>query len=81
MTTLTIYNRTFDAARKAQGFESQAHLDAFFAHYDHMKGCADCKALDGDMFLSDNSRQPFLGECPAAKNLSRAYLTSYGERS
>ena len=40
------YSRTFDAARKAQGFTSQAQLDAFFAHYDHVYACTACHALD-----------------------------------
>lgn len=29
--------RVFDAARKAQGFKSQEHLDAFYAYHDHSK--------------------------------------------
>ncbi len=71
--TNTAYGRDFNAARKAQGFTSQAQLDGFFAHYDHMKTCADCKALDGHALL-DDGYQPTVGECGIAKNLYREYL-------
>jgi hypothetical protein len=60
--------RTFDAGRKAQGFTSQAHLDAFFASFDHVKSCADCHALNGYALL-DDGLQPTQGECREAKRL------------
>jgi len=67
------YDRVFNDARKAQGFLSQAHLDAFFAHYDHMRKCNDCNALDGFVLL-DDGKQPYMGECAIAKRLYLAYL-------
>lgn len=70
MTTVT-YNRTFDAERKAQGFRSQAHLDAFFAAFDHTQGCAACKALDGYVLL-DDGYQPANGRCSEARRLDAA---------
>lgn len=67
------FTRQFDQHRKAQGFSSQAQLDAFFAHYDHVSNCADCAKLDGYVLLSDGY-QPTQGECESAQALYRAYL-------
>lgn len=69
----TIYNRTFDEARRLQGFKSQAQLDAFFAHYDHTKDCADCRALNSYVELSDGP-QPTQGQCAIAKSLDAEFL-------
>ena len=68
------YGRIFDAARQQQGFRSQAQLDAFYAYYDHVKTCPDCKALNGYVLL-DDGYQPTGGECPQAKALYHAYLS------
>lgn len=62
--------RTFDAGRKEQGFKSQAHLDAFFAHYDHTKRCAACASLNSHVLL-DDGWQPTQGQCDIAKTLDR----------
>lgn len=62
---MSTYNRIFDAAREAQGFRSQAHLDAFFAYFDHTEGCPDCKALDGYVLL-DDGLQSTAGRCAVA---------------
>lgn len=62
---MATYNRSFDAARKAQGFRSQDHLDAFFAYFDHTENCSDCKALDGHVLL-DDGYQPTMGRCTVA---------------
>jgi hypothetical protein len=62
------YSRNFDAARKAQGFRSQAHLDAFFAASDHIASCANCKARDGYV-LFDDGYQPTSGRCDVASAL------------
>lgn len=69
--TNTSFTRIFNEARKAQGFRSQAHLDAFFASYDHTKNCADCKAKDGGVWL-DDGWQPTEGRCDEAKRLDAA---------
>jgi len=69
--TMTAYTRTFDTARQAQGFRSQAHLDSFFAAFDHAQGCADCKALDGYVLL-DDGYQPTEGRCTEARRLDAA---------
>ena len=61
-------DRHFDEGRQAQGFRSQAHLDAFFAHFDHVKACGACKALDSHVLL-DDGWQPTQGECAEAKRL------------
>lgn len=60
--------RVFDAGRKAQGFKSQAHLDAFYRAYDHSSSCAACKALDGYALL-DDGYQPTSGRCPEGRRL------------
>lgn len=64
----TDINRLFTPARKAQGFHSQAHLDAFLAAYDHRSSCADCKARDGFVLL-DDGYQSTTGSCPVARQL------------
>lgn len=67
------FGRVFNAARQAQGFRSQAHLDAFYASYDHGKSCTDCQPsmfwMDGDA-----SWQPCTIPCPEAQRLSRASM-------
>jgi len=62
------FGRTLTAERKAQGFTSQAQLDAFFARFDHMQTCTACHALDGNVILNDGM-QPTVGECHEAKRL------------
>lgn len=57
--------RTFDAARHAQGFRSQAHLDAFFAGYDHARACPVCSSIAG---YTDEG-QPYHGRCDTAREL------------
>ena len=69
----TMRRRVFNTARQQQGFKSQAQLDAFYAHYDHVEACHACKALDGYVLLSDGY-QPTMGECQEAQRLYRAYL-------
>lgn len=74
----TEFGRTFNEARRRQGFTSQAQLDAFYAHYDHVQRCQACAALDSWVELSDGI-QPTKGECPAAKGLYEAYLRRSAE--
>lgn len=66
---MATYNRSFDAAREAQGFRSQAHLDSWFAYFDHTENCATCAALDGHVMLDDGN-QPTAGRCAAAVALN-----------
>jgi hypothetical protein len=58
---MTEFNRTFNESRKAQGFRSQEHLDAFFRHFDHQTTCPVCSA-PGPAYWSeaDASWQPTL---------------------
>ena len=72
MTDTTEFGRVFTEARKRQGFRSQAQLDAFYAHYDHVEACQACKALDSYVLL-DDGYQPTVGECQVAKGLYRQY--------
>ena len=62
------YTRIFDAARASQGFRSQAHLDAFYAAFDHVHACSDCAARDGFVAL-DDGMQPTSGRCDVAGRL------------
>lgn len=71
MTNATTHNRAFDTARQAQGFRSQAHLDAFFAYFDHTTGCKACAARDGFVLLDDGP-QPTSGRCDEARQLDAA---------
>lgn len=66
------FGRAFNAARQAQGFRDQAHLDAFYAHFDHVKGCSDCH--EGSV-LMDDGWQGVLVECAEAQRL---YLAERG---
>jgi hypothetical protein len=63
--------RRFDAARKAQGFKPQAHLDAFFRAYDHTSSCPVCSRAGGHMPL-DDGMQPVMGRCAEGLRLERA---------
>lgn len=69
--TNSAFTRIFDAARQSQGFRSQAHLDAFFAHYDHTSSCNACAARDGYVAL-DDGMQPTMGQCDEARQLDAA---------
>lgn len=62
-------SRTFTADRQTQGFKSQAHLDAFYAHYDHVTACQECARRNGWVELSDGW-QPTQGECAIAQRLA-----------
>lgn len=64
------YDRSFTDARKSQGFASQAHLDAFFALFDHTESCQSCKDRDGFVLL-DDGYQPTSGRCAEARRLDR----------
>jgi len=70
MKTATEYNRTFDAARKAQGFKSQAHLDAFMRYFDHTQDCPECQK-PGRGILLDDGFQPTMNRCAVALDLQR----------
>ena len=66
--------RVYDQARRDQGFKSQAHLDAFFAHYDHTRSCSDCGP--GPAVPLDDGMQPTRRECDAALAL---FMVSWHE--
>ena len=55
-------NRTFDEGRKAQGFTSQAHLDAFYAYYDHTQSCPECQK-PGEPYDTGDGLQPTMNQC------------------
>lgn len=63
-----MFNRVFTEQRKAQGFKSQAHLDAFYAYYDHTQTCAECQKPGRGMLL-DDGWQPTLNRCAEAVRL------------
>lgn len=62
------FSRTFNQARKEQGFRSQAHLDAFFTHYDHQKGCAVCQNV-GEIPDGQGGYYLVGGDCAEEKRL------------
>lgn len=66
-------SRILDAGRIAQGFKSQDMLDAFFRHYDHTKGCAECQKPGPGVELDDGI-QPTMNSCAEADRLYAAYL-------
>lgn len=70
-------HRAFDAGRKAQGFRSQAHLDAHYAHVDHERACAECGQPGPAVWLEgDASWQPASAQCATGRAL---FLASYSE--
>jgi len=68
----TSASRLLDAGRIAQGFRSQAMLDAFFLHYDHTKACAECQKPGRGVELDDGI-QPTMNTCAEADRLYAAY--------
>lgn len=65
-------SRVLDQTRREQGFRDQAHLDAFFAYYDHVQGdCAVC-GTPGPAHWNeaDASWQPTMQICPTGRELS-----------
>ncbi len=67
--------RTWNTARREQGFRSQAHLDAFYAAYDHKKACSACQQ-PGLAYWNeaDASWQPTENRCSEGKRLD---MTSF----
>jgi len=66
------FGRIFNEERKAQGFESQAQLDAFYRERDHAATCSICGNVGGYVELSDGM-QPVMGQCDIGKQLYRDY--------
>jgi hypothetical protein len=64
--TQTEYGRTYNTARREQGFTSPAHLDAFYVHYDHVQACTDCHP---GAVLTDDGWQGTVVECDEAHAL------------
>ena len=64
------FGRILTDARKAQGFKSQDHLDAFYRSFDHQQSCTVCSTIAGYMELSDGL-QPYLGQCDEGAQLFR----------
>lgn len=62
------FGREFNQARKDQGFKSQAHLDAFYAAYDHTKVCAECQKPGTPVEL-DDGMQPTMARCEEGRRL------------
>ena len=61
-------SRTFDEARRLQGFKSQAHLDAFYRSYDHKKSCPVCSKVGGNVAVFDGM-QPYMKSCEEGQRL------------
>ncbi len=75
----TAADRAFTPARKAQGFRSQAHLDAHFAYSDHISGCHECQQPGLAMWLEGSaSWQPTQRQCGAGRRLYLASLAFLG---
>ena len=68
--------RAFDAARRKQGFRSQAHLDAFFRAHDHARGCSECSRVGG-YFELDDGMQPYMGRCDEGRRLDAASWSAH----
>lgn len=69
------YGRTFNEARRRQGFRSQEHLDAFYRSWDHQQACAACQRVIYVPF--DDGWQPAHDLCDEGHTLqeqSFAYL-------
>jgi hypothetical protein len=68
---LSPFGRSLTPARRAQGFVSQAHLDAVYAHLDHVRDCATCQTPGAPMPL-DDGLQPTSAPCDVEQALMRA---------
>lgn len=69
--------RVWDAQRKAQGFRSQAHLDAFYVHVDHERACSECGQPGPAAWLEgDASWQPTSAQCATGRAL---FIASYSD--
>jgi len=62
-------SRKYTIERQQQGFRSQAHLDAFYATYDHGKTCPECQGI-GMTELHDGM-QPVAIRCQEWKRLDQ----------
>lgn len=71
MSDETTFGRAWNMARRAQGFKSQAHLDAFYAAYDHRKACAECQSAGKPVETTDGGMQPTEERCPEGLRLER----------
>ena len=60
--------RKYTEARKAQGFRSQDHLDAFYRYYDHVSACPECQK-PGPAAVIDDGYQPTHMLCLVARLL------------
>jgi hypothetical protein len=60
--------REFTPARQSQGFRDQAHLDAFYAYYDHGQACQICGTA-GTPYALDDGMQPTAIECATGRAL------------
>ena len=65
------FGREWNAARKAQGFQSQDHLDAFYAHFDHQQSCAECQRPAASVWV-DDGWQPTRNVCATGLRLRAA---------
>lgn len=71
--------RQLTAARKAQGFVSQDHLDAFYRAYDHVQECGECGQPGPAAWLEgDASWQPTETRCAVARRLDLEWHTFSG---
>jgi len=65
--------RLYTDARKKQGFRSQAHLDAFYAAFDHARTCPDCQ---GSAYVArHDGLQPVSVHCDTWKQLDALEAT------
>ena len=62
------FGRVFNEARKAQGFVSQEHLDAFYKAHDHTSTCPTCTKVGGYAPL-DDGMQPYMARCEVGRDL------------
>ena len=60
--------RLYTLAREAQGFRSQAHLDAFYRSFDHGQTCEACQRPGPAAWVLD-AWQPTRQQCPEGRRL------------
>jgi len=64
-------HRVWDDARKAQGFRSQAHLDAFYRASDHQRECTGCGPGPAMWLEGSASWQPAMRLCATGRQLEQ----------
>jgi hypothetical protein len=74
------FNRTWNDARREQGFRSQVDLDAWFRYHDHTEECAECQQ-PGQAVWTGDGYQPTMNRCATANKLFTDWCAGHDNAS